>query len=383
MQVNDSVMDRYSGGAKEREAALCCPVDYDTSLLKILPKEIIERDYGCGDPSRYVREGDVVLDLGSGGGKICYMAAQLVGENGHVHGVDINDDMLALAHKHKADMAEKLGGDRVTFHKGTIQDLSMGHAARNAYLSANPVTDADSMTAYRAWEEKQRSEQPMIADNSVDLVVSNCVLNLVRNEDREQMIGEIFRVLKPGGRVAISDIVSDEHVPEHLQKDGHLWSGCISGAYQELDFLEAFVDAGFAAVGYDKWDASPWQVVEDIEFRSVTLTAVKGEGTGCIDRGHGVIYKGPYSSVMDDEGHEFPRGVRIAVCERTFRFCTEGPMANDFIGIAPAVLKDPIEYCAPIGTIRHPAETKSGTHVHGEPSDSCCAPSAEDSTSCC
>lgn len=374
MQVNESVMDRYSGGAKEREAALCCPVDYDTSLLAMLPKEIVERDYGCGDPSRYVREGDVVLDLGSGGGKICYMAAQLVGPEGHVHGVDINDDMLALARKHQPEMAEKLGNDRVTFHKGYIQDLAVGHDAKNSYLAANPIQNADSLTAYAEWEATHRQEAPMIADNSVDLVVSNCVLNLVRNEDREQMIREIYRVLKPGGRVAISDIVSDEYVPEHLQDDGHLWSGCISGAYHELDFLEAFVEAGFAAVGYDKWDGIPWQVVEGIEFRSVTLTAVKGEGSECIDRGHAVMYKGPYSSVMDDEGHEFPRGVRIAVCERTFRFCTQGPMADDFIGIAPAVLKDPVEYCAPIGTVRHPAETKSGDHVQtiDSNSGSCC-----------
>ena len=90
MSVQASVQDRYSEGAKEVQAELCCPVDYDKELLKILPKEIIDKDYGCGDPSRYVKEGDTVLDLGSGGGKICYMAAQLVGDTGQVIGVDLS-----------------------------------------------------------------------------------------------------------------------------------------------------------------------------------------------------------------------------------------------------------------------------------------------------
>ena len=101
MSVEAKVSERYAGGAKEVEASLCCPVDYDAELLKILPQEIIDKDYGCGDPSRYVQTGDCVLDLGSGGGKICYMAAQLVGEKGSVIGIDMTDEMLALATKYK------------------------------------------------------------------------------------------------------------------------------------------------------------------------------------------------------------------------------------------------------------------------------------------
>ena len=107
MTLETSVLERYSEGAESRQAELCCPVDYDRTLLKLLPEEIIEKDYGCGDPSRYVQEGDIVLDLGSGSGKICYMAAQLVGEQGKVIGVDMNDDMLALARKYQSEMADK------------------------------------------------------------------------------------------------------------------------------------------------------------------------------------------------------------------------------------------------------------------------------------
>src|SRR5210317_346135 len=125
MNVEETVLDRYTEGAKQQQTALCCPVSYDAGLLSILPDEIIEKDYGCGDPSRYVEEGDVVLDLGSGGGKVCYMAASIVGDQGKVIGVDMNDDMLALARKYQPEMAEKLGSDRVSFVKGSIQDLGL------------------------------------------------------------------------------------------------------------------------------------------------------------------------------------------------------------------------------------------------------------------
>ena len=169
-------------------------------------------------------------------------------------------------------------------------------------------------------------------------------------------------MLKPGGRVAISDIVCDEPVPTNMKQDPELWSGCVSGAFEERAFLEAFRAAGFLAVAYDKWDARPWKVIRGIEFRAVTLTALKGDGVPCLDYGHAVIYRGPYAEVCDDEGHVFPRGERMAVCERTFRFFVEGPFKNDFIGITPAVPRDPpATWCLPAGTRRPVAETKGGS----------------------
>lgn len=366
MNMPNSVLERYSRGAQEREPELCCPVDYDADLLALLPAEIAEKDYGCGDPSRYVRTGDVVLDLGSGGGKICYMAAQLVGPAGQVIGIDMNDDMLALARKYQAEMARRLGSDRVRFVKGYIQDLALDLEALERYLAQRPVRDAAGLAAFEAWQAEQRTQRPLIADASVDLVISNCVLNLVAESERTQMVGEIHRVLKPGGRVAISDIVSDEPVPEELKRDPELWSGCVSGAFQENALLKAFADAGFLAVRYDKWSAEPWKVIAGIEFRSVTLTAVKGEAAPCLDVGHAVIYRGPYAEVRDDENHVFPRGERMAVCERTYRFLTEGPMKDDFIGIAPAVPRDPpAAWCMPPGTRRPAAETKGAVHAGG------------------
>jgi arsenite methyltransferase len=373
MTLETGVLERYSEGATLRQADLCCPVDYDRELLAILPQEIIEKDYGCGDPSHYVKKGDVVLDLGSGSGKICYMAAQLVGEKGRVIGVDMNDDMLAMARKYQAEMARKLGSNRVEFVKGQIQDLALDLAAMDKYLAKNPVKSAEDVIALRAWQEKQRKESPLIPDNSVDLVVSNCVLNLVHDSDKEQLIREIFRVVKPGGRVAISDIVSDEVVPEHLKQDQQLWSGCISGALQEHEFLQAFIKAGFIAVSYDKWESQPWRIVEGVEFRAVTITAIKPQNQPCLDKGHAVIYRGPYSEVYDDEGHVYFRGQRMAVCERSYKLLTNETYGDDFIGIMPAEEKSANSWCHPTGTIRSVSETKGSEHqIPSSPSGSCC-----------
>lgn len=369
--VESNVSERYADGAKEREEALCCPVDYDRSLLEILPQEIIDKDYGCGDPSRYVQTGDVVLDLGSGGGKICYMAAQLVGDAGRVIGVDMTDEMLALARKYQPEMADKLGGDRVEFKKGHIQDLSLSLDAVEQQLQTSPIANAADLQAFNSWKKQQSKTQPMIADGSVSLVISNCVLNLVDKNNREQMIAEIFRVLKPGGRVAISDIVCDESVPQSLQDDPTLWSGCISGAFEEKEFMDTFLDAGFVGVSYDKWDDAPWQVVEGIEFRSVTLLATKPSVEGLYDAGQAVLYRGPFSQVEDDLGNVFPRGERIAVSKRTFDLITEGPYSQDFIAINPAEEQNHGCFCKPAGTLRSVAETKGGLHG-GSGSSGCC-----------
>src|SRR5947199_10539199 len=102
------VRQRYAAGAKERADKLCCPVDYESEYLKVIPQEVIERDYGCGDPSRYLREGEVVLDLGSGTGKICFIAAQIVGLSGNVIGVDMTNEMLEVARRNAPIVDERM-----------------------------------------------------------------------------------------------------------------------------------------------------------------------------------------------------------------------------------------------------------------------------------
>jgi arsenite methyltransferase len=331
--VETAVRSRYGAAALAVEAALCCPVEYDPQFLKILPDEIIERDYGCGDPSAFVKTGETVLDLGSGGGKICYIASQIVGETGKVIGVDTNTEMLSLANKYRSEIAAKIGYGNTEFRYGKIQDLRLNLNLVDEYLKENPIKTADDFFAYESFVAKSKAEKPLIADDSIDVILSNCVLNLVKPEDKEQMFAEMFRVLKKGGRVAISDIVADEDVPAHLQNDPELWSGCISGAFREDLFIEAFENAGFYGIEIVKRDEKPWRVVEGIEFRSVTVTAYKGKQGACWERNQAVIYKGPWKKVFDDDGHILERGARIAVCDKTFQIYKQGPYASQIITV--------------------------------------------------
>src|SRR5207245_9000841 len=119
-----TVRQRYAAGATQRADKLCCPVDYETKYLDAIPREVVERDYGCGDPSRYLREGETVLDLGSGTGKVCFIAAQIVGPNGKVIGVDMTDEMLEVARRNAPPVAERIGFANVEFRKGRIQALA-------------------------------------------------------------------------------------------------------------------------------------------------------------------------------------------------------------------------------------------------------------------
>src|SRR5690606_37591131 len=186
-----------------------------------------------------------------------------------------------------------------------------------------------------ATADQLRSESPMIADHSVDCVVSNCVLNLVRPQDRRQLFSEVFRVLKRGGRAAISDIVSDEDVPAHLQADPEHWSGCISGAFREDRFLEAFEEAGFHGIEIAARQRTPWRTVEGIEFRSLTIVAHKGKQGPCLERNQAVIYRGPFKKVEDDDGHTYFRGERMAVCDKTYHLLQRAPYSGLFDAIDP------------------------------------------------
>lgn len=376
--VRTDVQDRYAAGANAVEAALCCPVDYDPQYLKIIPLDVLDRDYGCGDPSRYVREGDTVLDLGAGGGKICFIASQIVGPHGKVIGVDMTDDMLELSRSNAPIIAERVGYANVEFKRGHIEDLKTDLDQLNAWLANNPVKDAGGLEAMEAEILRLQTEMPMIPDNSVDVIVSNCVLNLVSDSKKKQLFAEMFRVLKVGGRVAVSDIISDEDSPEELKKDARLWSGCISGALTEEGFGEALEDAGFHGIVIDKFELDPWQIVEGIEYRSATYLAYKGKQGECLEKNQAVIYKGPWRSIQDDDGHVFRRGERSAVCAKTFNLLQKEPYADMFVTIEPSIeITDRIEWPSEDCSVRRrdPQETKQGVaKVTTDPSqsDSCC-----------
>lgn len=377
VSMERAVQDRYAAGAQVAEAALCCPVDYDPQYLAVLPQEIIEKDYGCGDPSRYLRPGETVLDLGSGTGKICYIASQVVGPTGHVIGVDMTPDMLTVARKYQQQIGEQLGFHNVEFRRGRIQDLRTNLTTVEQYLQRHPVASVADLQAFEAFQADQRARQPLLGDESIDVVVSNCVLNLVQDDDKRQLFGEIFRVLRKGGRAVISDIVADEPVPPHLRNDPELWSGCISGALQEHEFLQAFADMGFHGLEILKRDEQPWRTVEGIEFRSVTVTAYKGKQGPCWDCNQAVIYKGPWSEVKDDDGHTLMRGVPMAVCEKTFRLYTREPYARDIIPVqplTPIAVEDAQPFDCTRDSVRNPRETKGLEYRATTDVGACCEP---------
>src|SRR5438128_6111344 len=370
------VRERYGTGAKERADKLCCPVDYKPEYLTVIPREVIERDYGCGDPSRYLREREVVLDLGSGTGKICFIAAQIVGPSGKVIGVDMTNELLEVARRNAPIVAQRIGYANVEFRKGRIQDLARDLELRDRKLKENPITDAVSFLAADELAEELRMKRPLIATDSVDVVVSSCVLNLVEPKSKRQLFDEIFRVLKKGGRAVISDIVSDEEVPEEMQSDPELWSGCISGALTEERFLAAFENAGFYGIQILKRDAQPWRTVQGIEFRSVTIEAFKGKQGECLERNQAVIYRGPFKEVLDDDNHRMERGKRYAVCDKTYNLYRKAPDQELFEFVAAGV-DQPVAEAKPFDcsrtSLRHPKETKGQDYdATTEANNKCC-----------
>lgn len=361
LHVETAVKETYATGAGRRVDELCCPVDYDPRYLDAIPREVVERDYGCGDPSRYLREGETVLDLGSGTGKICFIASQVVGPTGRVIGVDMTPEMLEVARRNAPRVAESIGFSNVEFRRGRIQDLALDLDRLNAHVSAQPVTSVEGLLAMEELASDLRRTEPMIPPDSIDVVVSNCVLNLVDGREKAALFTEIFRVLRRGGRAVISDIVGDESVPEHLQNDPELWSGCISGALTEEAFLDAFSDAGFYGTRILVRQSEPWRTVEGIEFRSMTVEAFKGKEGPCFERKQAVVYRGPFSEVVDDDGHRLVRGRRVAVCDKTFGIYSREPYASHFDFVEP-IDAVPLENAEPFDcsrtSPRHPRETK-------------------------
>lgn len=379
--VEGTVLERYQAGARQSEASLCCPTEYENKYLEILPPEIIEKDYGCGDPTRYVAIGETVVDLGSGAGKNCYILAQKVGQAGKVIGVDFNDEMLGLARRYREEISSKLEYCNVNFVKGKIQDLKLDLEQAQVWLKEHPINSIEQLGAFEAECDRLRNQHPLIPNHSVDVVISNCVLNLVHPQDKQQLFHEIYRVLKRGGRAIISDIVCDEDPTPAILNDSELWSGCIAGAFREDAFLEMFEQAGFYGIEILNRSESPWQVIDGIEFRSLTVRAFKGKEGLCWERNQAVIYKGPWKQVRDDDGHTLHRGKRVAVCDKTYQILTHpnSPYSQDIIPVPP--YQDiPIESaeafnCKGTG-IRHPRETKGLEYRVTLTNDaaSCCDP---------
>ncbi len=239
-----AIQKRYGAAAIEKESCLCTPVSFNPKYLEAIPEAVIEKDYGCGDPTKWVKENDVVLDLGSGSGKNAFICAQIVGREGKVIGVDQNSDMLNLSRSSIKEFSKRVGYENTQFLEGSIERLD--------------ALDLDN--------------KPIIKTSSIDIILSNCVLNLVNPKSRKNLLNNIKRVLREKGRIAISDIVSNKKVPLSLQNDPDLWSGCISGAWYEPELISDFNNLGFKNLKFAERSKEPWKVIEDIEFRTITLT---------------------------------------------------------------------------------------------------------------
>ena len=202
---------------------------YDAQDTAGLPETVTEASLGCGNPTAIasLRPGETVLDLGSGGGIDCFIAARQVGPTGHVIGLDMTPEMLRLANTNKA----KIGADNVEFRQGEIERM--------------PVDDA-----------------------SVDIIISNCVINL--SPDKDAVFAEAFRVLKPGGRLAVSDLVTRGTLPEAVRRSIEAWAGCIAGALDEDEYLSKLRNAGFADVRVEGSSVYGPEMLDEAQRDSLT-----------------------------------------------------------------------------------------------------------------
>jgi arsenite methyltransferase len=246
-------------------ASACCGTDvdpitkdlYDDSQKSALPDMAVKASLGCGNPTALaeLKPGETVLDLGSGGGIDVLLSARRVGPMGKAYGLDMTEDMLALARENQ----KKAGAENVEFLKGEIENIPL-------------------------------------PDNSVDVIISNCVINL--SADKDRVLREAFRVLKPGGRFAVSDVVVRGEVPDEIRKSMLLWVGCIAGALKDYDYVAKLAKAGFDSIDieptrvYNVEDARAFLSTEGVDvdaiaaqvegkFISAFVRAIKPAATSC------------------------------------------------------------------------------------------------------
>jgi arsenite methyltransferase len=246
-------------GAGPALDACCDPITsnlYDATQTTALPHEAVQASLGCGNPTALanLNPGETVLDLGSGGGIDVLLSARRVGPTGKAYGLDMTDEMLALARENQ----RKAGVPNVEFLKGEI-------------------------------------EQIPLPDNSVDVIISNCVINL--SADKDKVFGEAFRVLKPGGRLAVSDVVVRGDVPPQVRRSMELWVGCIAGALKDSDYTAKLASAGFDAIDieptrvYSIADARQFLAGEGIDADAIA-SQVEGKFMSAFIRGVKPLEKG-------------------------------------------------------------------------------------------
>jgi radical SAM protein with 4Fe4S-binding SPASM domain len=292
-QSRKVVREFYGKAAEEPQKELCCPTSYPTKDVSHIPNDVIERFYGCGSPISIadVKPGETLVDLGSGAGIDCFIAAKKVGKDGRVIGIDMTDQMLGVANECKSTVTKNLGYDVVEFRRGFLEEIP-------------------------------------VENKTVDLITSNCVINL--SPDKKRVFSEMWRILKNHGRIVISDIISEREVPEHIVTNDHLWGECIAGSLTEEQFMSYLEQAGF--YGLQLLDKIYWKTVESNRFYSITVRGYKYEKTaGCVYIGQSAIYLGPLKAIADEEGHLFPRNEAVEICTDTAEKLAKPPYEGMFI----------------------------------------------------
>ncbi len=250
----------YSEAAGDKKTDILNPVCYDLNLLSHIPEEFRFRGYGCGSPvlDAGIEKGEIIVDLGCGTGVECFIAARLTGPKGKVIGVDMLDNMLEIANRARKEVVKNLGYDNVNFKKGYLEEIPL-------------------------------------EDNSVDLVISNCVMNLSVNKRRA--FSEIFRILKPGGRLVISDVVCETEPDPEIRNDDTLRGECIAGAMTQQHLMSIIYETGFNS--FDLIKRFPYREVKDHIFYSLTFRATKPR----LSKNVKVIYRGPLPYITTQSGH--------------------------------------------------------------------------------
>jgi arsenite methyltransferase len=282
--------------------------DYLKQAMAKIHSEVSSKYYGCGLVRPQLLKNLKILDLGSGSGRDCYLLSALVGENGSVLGVDMTDEQLEVANKYIDYHAQEFGYKQpnVSFKKGYIEKL----------------------------------DELELADNSFDIIVSNCVINL--SPDKESVLNQAWRLLKPGGELYFSDVYSDRRVPQHLVADPVLYGECLSGALYWNDFINLAKKSGFAdprlvedrPLTIDNTEIE--NLIGHIGFYSATYRLFKLEGLepACEDYGQAVIYKGtithhPENFILDKH-HIIEAGKMFPVCGNTYRMLNETRFKEHF-----------------------------------------------------
>ncbi|MFO0958392.1 MAG: methyltransferase domain-containing protein [Isosphaeraceae bacterium] len=251
------------------------PVPYDAMWLDRIPPDIQRRDHGCGDPTRFLKEGDRVLDLGSGSGKGAYVAAQVVGPDGWVIGIDSHREMLALSRKHLDRFADQVGYSNLDFRCGLVQDLRFDLDELGAVLSACPIHDQWGYLELRDLEERLRREDPLVSDSSVDVTVANGVLSLVPTQDQPRVFAEMSRVLRPGGRAILCDLAADADLPDGFRQDPRAWSDGLGGVLSVEAMHRAFKASGLREFHLASRREQPVRIEHGVPIRLVTVIAAK------------------------------------------------------------------------------------------------------------